>query len=301
MKPESTPTTLNNTPYTGLLVSFLPELGEPIAAGTTARVFLVYSEGRFYIIKRVMPQFLGKFREEAGILIRLKGSAASPYVVQYLADIETDKGCFILFPYIHGMTLHKWLAAGHTEEEKASMKEKVQAALAAIHAQGIIHGDVKANNIWVPTDGYPFLYDFGNFGRIGDLTATSKERLTHRVVTSEPLDRITEDLNLRMVDPSFGPPLVQQRAPLDALSARINEIINELNKSGSVVTEETIAAAAAAEAAAKAKKYGFIPSVLASEEQKGGYRKKSRSVAKRPAKTRATKRTHRSRSSHHQK
>ena len=288
LKPESTPTTLNQTAYTGFLASCISQLGEPISEGATARVYLIYSEGSFYIIKKIQSRFLDKFRKEVGILRVLQRSAASPFIVQYLADLETDKGCFILFPYIHGMTLHKWLAEGRSDHEIASMKSLVGLALKAIHAQGVVHGDVKANNIWVPTDGYPFLFDFGESGAPGAAVTIARSGFGDRRGVNALV--LSPNFNFQKLELAFAPPLVLQAAappaPLDALTARIKQIINRLHTPPSAGSDPIKAAAAAV--AAEAAAHGFIPRalhVLASEQEGGGYRKKSRSRAKKHRKT----------------
>ena len=224
LKSESTPITLNQTAYTGFLASCVSQLGEPISEGGTARVYLIYSEGSFYIIKKIHSRFLDKFRKEVGFLIQLQKSAASPYVVQYLADLETDKGYFILFPFEPGMTLHKWLTESHSKEDKTRMKEKVEIALKAIHDNNVIHGDVKANNIWVRTDGSPFILDFGESGEPGDSVTIARSGFSSgRAVNAR---KLSPGFNFQKLDIAFEPPLMKKDGPLDILSKRINELLH---------------------------------------------------------------------------
>ena len=64
------------------------------------------------------------------------------------------------------------------EQETATLGAQVASALAAAHAAGIVHRDVKPANILVADDGTARISDFGIAHAIGDSTVTSTGMLT---------------------------------------------------------------------------------------------------------------------------
>jgi serine/threonine protein kinase len=189
-------------------------LGDPIAIGASAKVYLVRVNGLFYIIKRVLPSFMGKFYSEVSMFEQIKYKPAAEHVVTFLASTETSKGGFILFPYEQGMTLHKWLAQGHNTKEKSEMESKVNTAIKALHDAGVIHSDVKSNNIYVLKNNKPLLLDLGE-----SIIIDTIDFLDYR----EDVNR-----NFRMLAEAFKPPLVQKYEfySKDPIADRINQLLS---------------------------------------------------------------------------
>jgi len=112
-----------------------------------------------------------RFFREARALARIN----DPNVVAVFDAGEEGGTPFLVMELIEGTTLRNELRAnGHLEPERTRrIGAGVAAGLAAAHAQGVIHRDVKPSNIFLTTEGQPKIGDFG-IARIerGDATLT---------------------------------------------------------------------------------------------------------------------------------
>jgi tRNA A-37 threonylcarbamoyl transferase component Bud32 len=112
-----------------------------------------------------------RFFREARALARIN----DPNVVGVFDAGEQDGTPFLVMELIEGTTLRDELrASGRLAPERARrIGAGVAAGLAAAHAHGVIHRDVKPSNIFLTTDGQPKVGDFG-IARIerGDATLT---------------------------------------------------------------------------------------------------------------------------------
>jgi hypothetical protein len=108
---------------------------------------------------------------EARITARLSHRHAVPVfdVVQH-----AGRPCIVM-PFIPSETLSAVLREGGplAVEEAAGVGAQVSAALAAAHAAGIVHRDVKPGNILIADDGAAMISDFGISHALGDVTLTS--------------------------------------------------------------------------------------------------------------------------------
>jgi serine/threonine protein kinase len=86
---------------------------------------------------------------------------------------ETDT-VYIVSDLIHGTTLEEWLGEQKlTNREAAALCIKIANALQHAHNQGVIHRDLKPQNILMDKDGEPHLTDFGLAKRAaGEITMT---------------------------------------------------------------------------------------------------------------------------------
>ena len=87
---------------------------------------------------------------------------ASPFVVEtYEARVEGTRA-YLVLELVRGQTLERLLAAGPLSQE-AALRVGAQTALglAAIHAAGVVHRDLKPGNLIVSETGHTKILDFG--------------------------------------------------------------------------------------------------------------------------------------------
>jgi eukaryotic-like serine/threonine-protein kinase len=130
-------------------------------------VFLAYDErlDRLVAIKRMRPDVLAdpsrreRLRREARAAARL----SHPNVVQVF-DLEEDEegGDAIVLEYVQGRTIAEMLRDGALPvTEAVDLAAQVADGLAAAHAAGLVHRDLKAENVVVTAEGRAKVLDFG--------------------------------------------------------------------------------------------------------------------------------------------
>ena len=143
------------------------EVGRLLGAGGMAEVF----EGRDRLLARRVaikvlqvqfardPSFLIRFKREA----QAAASLSHPNIVG-VYDTGTEDGThFIVMEYVDGRTLREVI---RTEgplypERAAEICADVCSALAAAHARGLIHRDIKPGNVMLTPEGKVKVMDFG--------------------------------------------------------------------------------------------------------------------------------------------
>jgi hypothetical protein len=86
----------------------------------------------------------------------------SPYVAQCFAVEMINGASYLVVEYIPGQSLAEVLIKGRPEQSWALQTvRKLAEGLAAIHACGLLHRDIKPWNIIIGDDGQPRLVDFG--------------------------------------------------------------------------------------------------------------------------------------------
>ncbi len=101
--------------------------------------------------------FTALFESEARALGRL----SHPGVVSVIDFGRTTRGWyFIAMEFVDGVPLHHWVAGRSFPEKKRAMVALLR-AVAACHEAGIVHADLKPNNVFVLADGSVKVMDFG--------------------------------------------------------------------------------------------------------------------------------------------
>src|SRR5918994_9533 len=120
--------------------------------------------GRPVVIKVIPPELsakeanLKRFEREA----RLASSLDHPNICTIFDLDEVDGVHFIAMQHIEGRNVRQ-LVAGRPLELKSTLLIAIQVAdaLAAAHARGIIHRDIKSGNVMVAPSGQVKILDFG--------------------------------------------------------------------------------------------------------------------------------------------
>ncbi|MGH9821919.1 MAG: protein kinase domain-containing protein, partial [Blastocatellia bacterium] len=101
---------------------------------------------------------LHRFRQEA----RAVSSLNHPHIVTIYDIGEEGSTHFIATEYVEGETLRERLSRSRMDlPDILEMAIQVAGALAAAHKAGIVHRDIKPDNIMLRPDGYAKLLDFG--------------------------------------------------------------------------------------------------------------------------------------------
>jgi serine/threonine-protein kinase len=105
------------------------------------------------------PEFVARFNREARAAARLSHPAA----VSVYDQGSDDGHVFLVMEYVAGATLRDVLRARGrlTPAEAVAVMDHVLAALGAAHTAGLVHRDVKPENVLVTNDGRVKVADFG--------------------------------------------------------------------------------------------------------------------------------------------
>lgn len=110
-----------------------------------------------------------RLEREARVLLHL----SHPNVVRLFDVGQQADERFIVMEFLNGRTLRDHLDGGSLSLVEASrILDQAAAALDAVHAQGIVHRDVKPSNIMLVGDGIVKLMDFGVARQEDDTTIT---------------------------------------------------------------------------------------------------------------------------------
>jgi serine/threonine-protein kinase len=154
-----------------------------LGQGGMGRVFRAYDErlGRRVAVKHIRPDVeateansrrAARFRREA----RTAAGLNHPHIVQIHDILETDEGDWIVMEWVEGPTLARRLRQGPLPVPEAlTLGRQVADALSVAHRHGVVHRDLKAENVLLTPEGHAKIADFGLAKRLDGGTSTEGE------------------------------------------------------------------------------------------------------------------------------
>ncbi len=143
------------------------EILERLGSGGTGTVYLAEDSTlkRRVALKVLRSRFQAEEGESRALLVREAQALARlshPNVVQVYDVCTYGDDFFLAMEYVPGRNLTEWMAASpHSARAVLEVFLRAGEGLAAAHAAGLIHQDVKPSNILVGEDGRVRITDFG--------------------------------------------------------------------------------------------------------------------------------------------
>jgi serine/threonine protein kinase/WD40 repeat protein len=138
------------------------------------------------------PEFVRRFESEAQVIARLE----NPHIVPLYDYWREPGGAYLVMPYLSEGSLRRRLQEERSipPSELAGFVDQVAQALSTAHRQGIVHRDVKPENVLLDAEGNAYLTDFGiakdasdptedTSGPLGTPTGLSPEQIRGEAVT----------------------------------------------------------------------------------------------------------------------
>lgn len=150
-----------------------------LARGGMGEVWLATDErlGRAVALKRLRPSRGNTPELRARLLCEARAAArlTHPGLVRLYDVLEEGESLALVFEYVAGESVAARLERGPLPEAEAiTIGRRVAEALEALHAAGVLHRDLKAENVMLPPEGGAILVDLGLARRIDP----DDERLT---------------------------------------------------------------------------------------------------------------------------
>ncbi|MBN2500643.1 MAG: serine/threonine protein kinase, partial [Anaerolineales bacterium] len=158
------------------------ELTQRIGAGGFGAVYRAYQAivRREVAIKVILPEhanhpdFIRNFEFEAQIIARLE----HPHIVPLYDYWREPDGAYLVMRWLRGGSLRDALSAGPwSPKELIPLLDQIAEALMVAHRKGIVHRDIKLDNILLDDDTNAYLADFGIAKDLYDLGAEHEEKI----------------------------------------------------------------------------------------------------------------------------
>ena len=141
------------------------QIAEKIGAGGMGSVYKAYQPalGRYVAIKVLPPQTAGdpSFAERFALEARAIGKLRHPNIVTAYDFATNGDLAYLVSDFIDGGTLADQLGTPLPLDYALTILTPIASALDYAHARGVVHRDIKPQNILLTHDGTPALTDFG--------------------------------------------------------------------------------------------------------------------------------------------
>jgi serine/threonine-protein kinase len=139
------------------------QIQEPLRSGGMANIYIAWDTAlqRYVAVKRLKPELLddpvalAAFHAEARTLAALR----HPHIVEVFDAHLDDHQPYLVMELVDGPTLSQLMPL--PPEQAVDYALQIAAALAHSHANGVIHCDIKPDNILIDQAGHVKLLDFG--------------------------------------------------------------------------------------------------------------------------------------------
>ena len=151
------------------------ELREQLGAGGFGAVYLAYQPliKREVVVKVILPryanhpEFIRRFEAEAQLVARLENLHIVP-LYDYWREPD---GAYLVMRYLRGGSLRSLIQEGPiTVETAIHIVDQIASALTVAHRHGVVHRDLKPDNVLLDDDGNAYLADFGIAKDLGNIT-----------------------------------------------------------------------------------------------------------------------------------
>ena len=185
----------------GTLLCGRYRLEERIGSGGMSTVYRAFDETleRWVAVKVLHGSMqddsvqLERFRREARAVAQL----SHPHIVGVIDAGEEDGRPYIVFEYVEGETLKDRIRRlGRLPVDEAiAYAIEIARALGAAHARGIVHRDVKPQNVLVDEEGSAKVTDFGIARSMDDTGLTAEGRVLGTTDYVSPEQALGHDVN----------------------------------------------------------------------------------------------------------
>ncbi len=149
------------------------DFGDPLGRGGFAEVYRARQHAvlrevaiKIYLPKYAnSPEFIRRFESEAQVVARLE----HPHIVPLYDYWREPDRAYIVMRYMRGGSLRDMMERDGVLGPKVTNRvlEQVASALTFAHRNGVVHRDIKADNILLDEDGNAYLSDFGIAKELG--------------------------------------------------------------------------------------------------------------------------------------
>ncbi|HKQ08967.1 MAG TPA: protein kinase [Blastocatellia bacterium] len=167
-------------------------LEEELGAGGMGRVHKAYDTtlDRTVVLKLLAPDLIAEDESRRRFLreARLASALDHPNICTIFEIAEVDNQYFIAMQYVQGKTLKRVINGRPLNLDSLfSIALQVADALAAAHAKGIVHRDIKSSNIIVTPRGQAKVLDFGLAKLLSDKERAAQSETEELTRVGSPL------------------------------------------------------------------------------------------------------------------